>query len=129
MGRRACRAFRGQRARRGRQGTDGQNGQNGTNGADIALPGPSFYPESITALSDGTLFIGSLALGQIWKNVPNSTVPTKFVDNLKQVNGVLADQANDRLYACVTDTSATTNNVKVLSFGGRCAAERLVRAA
>lgn len=101
----------------GSSGTDGQNGQNGTNGADIALPGPSFYPESITALSDGTLFIGSLALGQIWKNVPNSTVPTKFVDNLKQVNGVLADQANDRLYACVTDTSATTNNVKVLSFG------------
>lgn len=101
----------------GSDGQNGQNGQNGTNGADIALPGPAFYPESITALSDGTLFIGSLGLGQIWKNVPNSAVPTKFVDNLKQVNGVLADQANDRLYACVTDPGATTNNVKVLSFG------------
>lgn len=101
----------------GSAGTDGAAGQNGTNGADIALPGPFFYPESITALSDGTLFVGSLGMGQIWKNVPNSLVPTKFADNLKQVNGVLADQANDRLYACTTDTSVATNNVKVRSFG------------
>ncbi len=101
----------------GTAGQNGQNGQNGTNGADIALPGPNYYPESITALSDGTMFIGSLGVGQIWKNVPNSLVPTKFVDNLKQVNGVLADQANDRLYACTTDPTAATNNVKVRSFG------------
>lgn len=107
----------GQAGTSGSEGTAGTNGTNGISGADIALPGPSFYPESITNLSDGTLFIGSLALGQIWKFVPNTQVPTKFVENLKQVNGVLTDQANDRLYACTTDTSVATNNVKVRAFG------------
>lgn len=101
----------------GTNGTNGTDGTNGLSGADIALPGPSFFPESLTALSDGTLFIGSLGLGQIWKHVPNSQVPTKFIDGQKQVNGVLADQAGNRLYACVTDPTVMPSKVAVKAFG------------
>ena len=101
----------------GSNGTDGINGTNGTSGADIALPGPTFYPESLTALSDGTLFIGSLGLGQIWKQVPNAQVPTKFVDGQKQINGLLADQAGNLLYACVTDPTVMPSKVAVKAFG------------
>lgn len=101
----------------GTDGTNGTNGTNGTSGADIALPGPNFYPESLTALSDGTLFIGSLGLGQIWKHVPNTQVPTKFVDGQKQINGLLADQAGNMLYACVTDPTVMPNKVAVKAFG------------
>lgn len=101
----------------GTNGTDGNNGTNGLTGTDVALPGPNYYPESITALPDGTLFVGSLGLGQIWKHVPNTQVPTKFVDGQKQINGVLADQAGSRLYACVTDPTVMPNKAAVKSFG------------
>jgi len=101
----------------GSNGSNGTDGSNGLSGTDIPLPGPNFYPESLTALPDGTLFIGSIGLGQIWKHAPNTQIPTKFVDGQKQVNGVLADQASNQLYACVTDSSVMPSKVAVKAFG------------
>lgn len=101
----------------GNNGSNGTDGSNGLGGSDIPLPGPNYYPESLTALSDGTLFIGSLGLGQIWKQTPNTQLPTKFVDGQKQVGGVLADQTGNRLYACVTDPTVMPNKVSVKAFG------------
>ena len=93
----------------GSSGRSGIDGVNGISGVDIVLPGPMFYPESITALSNGTLFIGSLALGQIYKFSPGAQIPVRFDDPtatpaVKQVTGVMADETAGLLYACTVDT-------------------------
>jgi hypothetical protein len=37
---------------------------------EIALPGERAYPESITAATDGTLYVSSPAVGGVWRIKP-----------------------------------------------------------
>jgi sugar lactone lactonase YvrE len=104
----------------GTNGTDGTNGTNGTNGKDalpgynapLELPGTAFYPESINAASDGTLYIGSLTTGEIVKYSPGSATPNAAVqlraagaDGVKGVTGILIDDATASLWFCAVDLS------------------------
>lgn len=95
----------------GSMGTNGEMGPSGAPGTSaqfLALPGDKFYPESITATADGTLYIGSLGTGQIWKIAAGSLDPVAFVGataGLKNVAGVLADNAAGLLWACEFDAA------------------------
>ena len=89
----------------GGQGVPGTN----TNGFDeLDLPGTAFYPESIASAADGTLYVGSFGSGRIVKFAPGSNTAVAFVTQLsagKNVNGVLVDETDKSLLACVNDIS------------------------
>lgn len=72
--------------------------------SEISIPGTGVYPESITSASDGTLFIGSVGKAQIYRVAPGAATAEVFVPpgtgGMKQIFGVLADEASDTLWAC-----------------------------
>ena len=62
----------------------------------VALPGDTFYPESLNAAADGTLFVGSLGTGAVVKVAPGSSSAVQFltVGAPRGVTGVLPDSAS-----------------------------------
>lgn len=96
----------------GPQGPMGQPGPTGPTGPanvnQLALPGPNFYPESLHAAADGTLYVGSIGTGQVVKFAPGSTTAAVAVaasPTVSSIAGVLVDDTNKLLYACVTDNT------------------------
>lgn len=75
--------------------------------SEISIPGSRVFPESITSSSDGTLYIGSVGLAQIYRVAPGSGTAEVFVQpgtgGMRQIFGVLADEASDTLWACSND--------------------------
>ncbi|MBV8573741.1 MAG: hypothetical protein JOZ58_01700, partial [Acetobacteraceae bacterium] len=78
--------------------------------SEVAIPGDHVYPESITATSDGTLIIGSLAEGNIYRVRPGASTAEEWIkhapNGLLSVLGVLADESSGTLWVCSTDLSA-----------------------
>jgi len=77
----------------------------------LDLPGGRFYPESIAVASDGTLFTGSVATGQIEKFAPASAVGTTFLAPggiVKGVTGLLVDAKTSSLLVCAVDATFQT---------------------
>lgn len=74
------------------------------------LPGPAFFPESITAAPDGTLFVSSITGGQIVRFAPGSGRAETFVSEDVNVGtaGVMADPQHNVLWACAIDLSFKT---------------------
>jgi streptogramin lyase len=69
----------------------------------IALPGEDAYPEGIAAARDGTLFIGSIATGKIWRVAEGSTDAVEFVADGVLARGALGmkvDEQRDILWVC-----------------------------
>ena len=75
--------------------------------SELSLPGPAFFPESITAGPRGTLFVSSLATGEIVRFARGSTTPQTFVADDVNVGtaGIMADRARGVLWACAVDLS------------------------
>jgi sugar lactone lactonase YvrE len=71
---------------------------------EIALPGTRVFPESITSLPDGTLIIGSLGHGNIFRVAPGSATAEDWIkagtNGLNSVLGVYADTSNNVLWVC-----------------------------
>lgn len=74
----------------------------------LNLPDSNYYPESLSIGTDGSLYVGSLATGQVVKFAAGSTAAQVLIPpgTVKAVAGVLADDANGALYVCADDTSA-----------------------
>lgn len=72
--------------------------------AEISIPGTGIFPESITAAADGSLYIGSVGQAQIYKVAPGAASAEPFIapgtGGIRQVFGVLADDASGTLWAC-----------------------------
>jgi hypothetical protein len=72
--------------------------------AEISIPGTGVFPESLTASADGTLYIGSVGRAQIYKVAPGAATAEPFIapgtGGMKQIFGVLADDATGTLWAC-----------------------------
>jgi len=78
----------------------------GVASAAISLPGNDVYPEGIAAAPDGTLYVGSLKNGSVYKVPPGSTTATQFVADgvLKRGNlGLEVDAQRSLLWACDSD--------------------------
>jgi len=77
---------------------------------EVAIPGDKVYPESITALSDGTLIMGSLAQGDIYRAAPGAATAELWIKQasagLLSALGVLADEKDGILWVCSTDLSS-----------------------
>ena len=70
--------------------------------ADISITTPMAFPESLTSTPNGTVYIGSMNLGAVYRALPGersaSTWISKEAGNFGQVLGVLADKGT--LYVC-----------------------------
>lgn len=71
---------------------------------DIVVDGRNVHPESIGSAADGSVFIGSMS-GIVYRAGPGEDVAKPFVtpseeNGLRAVFGVLADDANGRLWVC-----------------------------
>jgi len=65
------------------------------------------FPESLTSTADGTLIVGSIGTGQIYKAAPGAATADSWIaavtDGPTAVLGVYADEANKTLWACYSD--------------------------
>ncbi|HWO10531.1 MAG TPA: hypothetical protein VNN80_13660, partial [Polyangiaceae bacterium] len=78
---------------------------------DIALAGDDFFPEGIAAAADGTLYVGSVALGTVVRIPAGSTTPDAdpFVEAgvaERGVVGLTVDEARDTLWFCDSGPTA-----------------------
>jgi sugar lactone lactonase YvrE len=77
---------------------------------EISIPGDHTFPESITGTSDGTLYIGSLGDGAVFRVAPRAAKAEPFIaqgkSELLSVIGVLADEKSGTLWVCSSDLSA-----------------------
>lgn len=74
----------------------------------VKLPGDTFFPESVQASSDGTLYVTSAITGEIAKVSPDRTKVTTFVapESAQPMGktGVLVDERGHHLWACAIAT-------------------------
>jgi DNA-binding beta-propeller fold protein YncE len=75
----------------------------------IDLPSAQAYPESLSSTPDGTLYVGNLAEGGIWRIRPNGK-PESWIKpgafGSASILGVLVDQASNSLWVCSDDLSS-----------------------
>jgi sugar lactone lactonase YvrE len=83
-------------------------------GDAITLPGDAVYPEGVTSLADGTIFVGSANQGTIFRVPPGARSPesepfAEAGDNgLVNTIGLYADEARGTLWACSSDLAGTS---------------------
>ena len=72
--------------------------------ADITVDVPMAFPESLTSTANGTLYIGSMNLGAVYRALPGETKAVTWVGkeagNFGMVLGVLADFPSRTLWVC-----------------------------
>ncbi|HEY0266231.1 MAG TPA: hypothetical protein VGC16_05720 [Rhizomicrobium sp.] len=74
---------------------------------DVTLDVKMAFPESLTSTRDGTLYIGSMNLGAVYRAQPgrSTAIPfiTKEAGGFGHVLGVLADASTNTLWVCDND--------------------------
>jgi sugar lactone lactonase YvrE len=74
----------------------------------VRLPGDAFFPESVIAAKDGTLYVTSAITGEIAKVSPDRKHVTTFVgaESAQPMGktGVMVDEAGHHLWACAIAT-------------------------
>lgn len=79
--------------------------------AEILVAGERVFPESITSTADGTIIVGSMGTGNVFRAAPGKTIAEEWIppgtDGLGIVIGVLADEASGTLWVCSTDLDGT----------------------
>lgn len=77
--------------------------------ASIDLPGATAYPESLSSSSDGTLYVGDLADGGVFRIRPNGK-PERWIKpgafGSASILGVLVDEPSNTLWVCSDDLSS-----------------------
>ena len=78
--------------------------------SDVTFPGGRPYPESITAMPDGTLIAGSLTEGGAYRALPGATAAERWIpgganDSMSTL-GVLADEKSGTLWVCSSNLGA-----------------------
>lgn len=77
-------------------------------------------PESMSATSDGTLYAGSIALGEVFRAAPGATTADKFIDRPQDgpqaILGVFADEKGGTLWVCYSDLALFSGKPGMNSF-------------
>lgn len=103
----------------GADGADGADGSPGADGADgapggclsastLPLVGSAFYPEGVAADTDGGLYVGSIATGEVVRFAPCDVVPEVIVAAgtlVRNAVGLLVDRDESVLWACDSDVT------------------------
>jgi sugar lactone lactonase YvrE len=76
----------------------------------IALPGERVFPESIAASRDGTLYVGSVGQGGVFRIEPHSKEAHVWIQpgafGTHSLFGVLADDKSNTLWVCSNDLTS-----------------------
>jgi hypothetical protein len=79
--------------------------------AEIHIPGEKIYPESLTSSADGTIFIGSIGKGVIYRVKPGGAAAETWIKPTlgegQGIFGVFADTSSGTLWACATTPKAS----------------------
>src|ERR1051326_7218409 len=69
----------------------------------LTLAGSAYYPESLSAAPDGTLYVPSLGTGEVVAFAPGATTPTTFIaaGDPKGVSGLYANATT--VWLCAVD--------------------------
>ncbi|MEO8467880.1 MAG: hypothetical protein ABI640_21370 [Gammaproteobacteria bacterium] len=72
--------------------------------AEIVIPGEKLATESLTSSRDGTVYVGSIGTGQIFRAKPGAAMAEPFIlpktNGIGSVFGVFADDKANLLWAC-----------------------------
>lgn len=75
----------------------------------IEIPGDQAYPESMSASSDGTIYISSIASGGVARVKPGESKAEMWIKpgafDTRSTFGVLVDEKNSTLWVCSNDVS------------------------
>jgi WD40 repeat protein len=78
--------------------------------ASIELPGDRVFPDSITSIQDGTLFVGSLGGGGVIRIQSDTGKPEVWIEpgafGSRSILGVLAHEPSNTLWVCSNDLTA-----------------------
>jgi glucose/arabinose dehydrogenase/mono/diheme cytochrome c family protein len=78
--------------------------------ASIALPGERVFPENIAASRDGTVYVGSVGQGGVFRIEPHGKEAQVWIKpgafGTHSIFGVLADDKSNTLWVCSNDLSA-----------------------
>jgi hypothetical protein len=71
---------------------------------DVTVTAPMAFPESLGSTPNGTLYIGSITRGEVYRALPGAKTATTWISkqagNFGIVLGVLADAKSGTLYVC-----------------------------
>jgi hypothetical protein len=71
---------------------------------DLSIPGTGVFPESLTSSADGTVYIGSVGVGQIYRVPAGKSTAESFIapgaGGIARVFGVFADDSTHTLWVC-----------------------------
>lgn len=89
--------------------------------AEIVLQGERLFPESVTSIADGTLYVGSNP-GIVFRAAPGSDAAIPWIvpdtaNGLATVFGVLADEPRGLLWVCSNPRQGETGAPQIKTFG------------
>ena len=86
----------------------------------IVIDDTRVFPESLTSTADGTIIIGSLDHGTIYRAAPGTSKATPWIaprpDGLNRVLGVLAHDASNTLWVCTNDPDPSGGKAELKAF-------------
>jgi streptogramin lyase len=88
--------------------------------AQMVIDDTRVFPESLTSTADGSVIIGSLDHGTVYRAAPGAAKATPWIaaapNGLGRVLGVLADEHADTLWVCSDDPNPNGNAADLRSF-------------
>jgi outer membrane protein assembly factor BamB len=88
--------------------------------AQIVIDDTRVFPESLTSTRDGTVIIGSMVHGTVYRAAPGLAKATPWIaagpNGLGRVLGVFADEAADTLFVCSNDPDPKGNKAELRTF-------------
>jgi len=76
----------------------------------IPLPGERVFPENIAASQDGTVYVGSLGAGGVYRVEPHGKEARQWIKpgafGTRSIFGLLVDEKTNTLWACSNDLTA-----------------------
>jgi sugar lactone lactonase YvrE len=86
---------------------------------DITIDDTAVFPESLSSTPDGTLYIGSMGKGLIYRVHPGAGKAEPWISHAtlgaERVLGVLAEPATDTLWVCADGSDASAAALKTFS--------------
>jgi sugar lactone lactonase YvrE len=88
--------------------------------SQILIDDTRVFPESLTSTANGTIIIGSLDHGTVYRVAPGAAKATPWIaapsDGLVRVLGVFANDASHVLFLCANDPDPAVNKAELKTF-------------